>query len=60
MVRGRTTAPKGIVLGHEITGEIIEKARMWSFSTSGFGVCALQRGLRAMPSLPRTAIPAYA
>ncbi len=25
MVRGRTTAPKGIVLGHEITGEIIEK-----------------------------------
>ena len=25
MVRGRTTAPKGLVLGHEITGEIIEK-----------------------------------
>src|SRR5271155_4871253 len=25
MVRGRTTAPKGIVLGHEITGEVIEK-----------------------------------
>ena len=25
MVRGRTTAPKGMVLGHEITGEIIEK-----------------------------------
>lgn len=25
MVRGRTTAPAGIVLGHEITGEIIEK-----------------------------------
>lgn len=25
MVRGRTTAPVGIVLGHEITGEIIEK-----------------------------------
>ncbi len=24
MVRGRTTAPKGIVLGHEITGEVIE------------------------------------
>jgi glutathione-independent formaldehyde dehydrogenase len=24
MVRGRTTAPKGLVLGHEITGEIIE------------------------------------
>ena len=25
MVRGRTTAPRGLVLGHEITGEIIEK-----------------------------------
>jgi glutathione-independent formaldehyde dehydrogenase len=25
MVRGRTSAPPGIVLGHEITGEIIEK-----------------------------------
>jgi glutathione-independent formaldehyde dehydrogenase len=25
MVRGRTTAPKGMVLGHEITGEVIEK-----------------------------------
>src|ERR1700731_4740946 len=27
MVRGRTTAPKGIILGHEITGEIIEKGK---------------------------------
>jgi glutathione-independent formaldehyde dehydrogenase len=27
MVRGRTTAPAGMVLGHEITGEIIEKGR---------------------------------
>jgi len=25
MVRGRTTAPRGIILGHEITGEIVEK-----------------------------------
>jgi glutathione-independent formaldehyde dehydrogenase len=25
MVRGRTTAPEGLVLGHEITGEIVEK-----------------------------------
>src|SRR3954454_5064830 len=24
MVRGRTTAPTGLVLGHEITGEIVE------------------------------------
>lgn len=27
MVRGRTTAPPGIVLGHEITGVVIEKGR---------------------------------
>ena len=25
MVRGRTTAESGLVLGHEITGEVIEK-----------------------------------
>lgn len=25
MVRGRTTAPIGMILGHEITGEVIEK-----------------------------------
>jgi len=27
MVRGRTTAPEGMVLGHEITGEVIECGR---------------------------------
>jgi glutathione-independent formaldehyde dehydrogenase len=27
MVRGRTTAPTGLVLGHEITGEVIEAGR---------------------------------
>ncbi|MEJ7606330.1 MAG: alcohol dehydrogenase catalytic domain-containing protein [Bryobacteraceae bacterium] len=27
MVRGRTTAQSGLVLGHEITGEIVEKGR---------------------------------
>ena len=27
MVRGRTTAPTGLVLGHEITGEIVEKGK---------------------------------
>src|SRR3954470_9739779 len=27
MVRGRTTAPQGLVLGHEITGEVIEKGK---------------------------------
>lgn len=27
MVRGRTTAPAGLVLGHEITGEVVETGR---------------------------------
>src|SRR5918997_6195035 len=27
MVRGRTTAPNGLVLGHEITGVVVEKGR---------------------------------
>jgi glutathione-independent formaldehyde dehydrogenase len=27
MVRGRTTAPQGLILGHEITGEVIEVGR---------------------------------
>ena len=27
MVRGRTTAPVGLVLGHEITGEVVEIGR---------------------------------
>ena len=27
MVRGRTTAPEGLILGHEITGEVIEAGR---------------------------------
>ncbi|NED51452.1 alcohol dehydrogenase catalytic domain-containing protein, partial [Micromonospora aurantiaca] len=27
MVRGRTTAPAGLTLGHEITGEVIETGR---------------------------------
>ena len=35
MVRGRTTAPKGIVLGHEITGEVIEVGRDVEFINKG-------------------------
>lgn len=35
MVRGRTTAPKGLVLGHEITGEIIEKGKDVEFINVG-------------------------
>ncbi len=35
MVRGRTTAPLGLVLGHEITGEIIECGRDVEFLKVG-------------------------
>ena len=35
MVRGRTTAPAGLILGHEITGEIIEKGRDVEFLNVG-------------------------
>ena len=35
MVRGRTTAPAGLVLGHEITGEVIEAGRDVLFIKKG-------------------------
>jgi glutathione-independent formaldehyde dehydrogenase len=35
MVRGRTTAPHGLVLGHEITGEIVEAGRDVEFLKKG-------------------------
>lgn len=35
MVRGRTTAPKGLILGHEITGEVIEKGKDVEFLEIG-------------------------
>lgn len=35
MVRGRTTAPEGLVLGHEITGEIVECGRDVEFLSVG-------------------------
>ncbi len=35
MVRGRTTAPEGLTLGHEITGEVIETGRDVEFIKQG-------------------------
>ncbi len=35
MVRGRTTAPPGLILGHEITGEVIEAGRDVEFIRVG-------------------------
>ena len=40
MVRGRTTAPVGLVLGHEITGEIVEIGRDVEFVKVG-DVCSV-------------------
>src|SRR6058998_2814067 len=35
MVRGRTTAPEGLILGHEITGEVLEAGRDVEFIKVG-------------------------
>ncbi|MFI5758694.1 formaldehyde dehydrogenase, glutathione-independent [Streptomyces sp. NPDC051569] len=35
MVRGRTTAPEGLVLGHEITGEVVERGPDVEFIEEG-------------------------
>lgn len=40
MVRGRTTAPEGLVLGHEITGEVIECGRDVEFIKVG-DICSV-------------------
>ena len=40
MVRGRTTAPVGLVLGHEITGEVIEAGRDVEFIKVG-DICSV-------------------
>src|ERR1700694_4482427 len=53
MVRGRTTAPAGMVLGHEITGEIIEKGRDVEFLNVGDLVAAPFNIAWALPQLPR-------
>src|SRR5215210_6818787 len=40
MVRGRTTAPSGLILGHEITGQIIECGRDVEFVKEG-DICSV-------------------
>jgi glutathione-independent formaldehyde dehydrogenase len=40
MVRGRTTAPLGMILGHEITGEVIEAGRDVEFIKKG-DICSV-------------------
>ena len=54
MVRGRTTAPQGLILGHEITGEVIEKGSDVEMLNIGDLVHrAVQHRLRPLPQLPR-------
>src|SRR5277367_5556856 len=40
MVRGRTTAPHGLILGHEITGEVLEAGRDVEFIKVG-DICSV-------------------
>ena len=40
MVRGRTTAPMGLILGHEITGEVVECGRDVEFIQKG-DICSV-------------------
>ncbi|MEJ5913608.1 formaldehyde dehydrogenase, glutathione-independent [Pseudokineococcus sp. 1T1Z-3] len=40
MVRGRTTAPEGLVLGHEITGEVVETGPGVEFIKTG-DICSV-------------------
>ena len=41
MVRGRTTAPVGLTLGHEITGEVIEEGRDVEFIKKSATSCSV-------------------
>ena len=56
MVRGRTTAPAGQTLGHEITGEIVEKGQRRPVPRGRRHLLgAVQHRLRPLPQLPRGA-----
>jgi Zn-dependent alcohol dehydrogenase len=60
MVRGRTTAPAGMVLGHEITGEVIEKAVTSSISRSATSFQCHSTSHAAAAALVARATPASA
>jgi glutathione-independent formaldehyde dehydrogenase len=51
MVRGRTTAPTGIVLRHEMTGEVIECGRDVEFIGGRCHLRPVQCGPRSLPRL---------
>ena len=60
MVRGRTTAPAGLILGHEITGEVIEKARTSSSSRRATSSRSRSTSPAAAAATARSARPASA
>jgi hypothetical protein len=54
MVRGRPTAPAGLILGHEITGEVIEKGSdVEMLSVGDLVTVPFQYRMRPLPQLPR-------
>ena len=63
MVRGRTTAPPGLVLGHEITGEVIENGRrrripcIWATSSRCRSTSHAGAAGPAAPATPASASP---
>ena len=54
MVRGRTTAPEGLVLGHEITGEVVEVGPGVEFVKVGDAQRSRVGSARGDQSLTRT------
>ena len=60
MVRGRTTAPEGLILGHEITGEIVEKGVTSSISTKATSSRSRSTSPAAAVATARSARPASA
>ena len=60
MVRGRTTAPKGQTLGHEITGEVIELGRDVEYIKMGDLVSVPLTSPADAAGCARRAIPASA
>ena len=61
MVRGRTTAPDGLILGHEITGEVIETGPGRRVHQEGRPLLRpVQHRLRPLPAAARAATRASA
>ena len=60
MVRGRTTAPAGLILGHEITGEVIESGPGSSSSRKAISAPSRSTSPAGAAGSARRATPASA